>query len=305
LEDNRAFGVEFLKIHNWISSPALRQIADFAKANNVYLTGHVPLGMTTVAAIDAGMTILEHVRMRPSEIGSDPEVEARYPIDLLIMQRENHWASFDPTSPAAQRTLDAWAKRKDRFFVDPTLAVHEALAYGDDEKWTQGPDMPLVSPAMRHQWNNGEAKRYGDMSAEEYGLAKKAAAAQGTFIGLAHARGIRILTGTDTPVNWVVPGVSLLHELELLVAGGLSPVDAIRASTGRAAEALRNDQRGVIAPGKVADLVIAQGNVASDIRNVRQIEKVLLAGQVHERAALLEEAARYAAKHSAQTSEHP
>jgi hypothetical protein len=64
LENNLAFGVDFLKIHNWISSEGLKQIAGFAAKNNLYLTGHVPLSMTSIAAIDRGMTILEHVRKR-------------------------------------------------------------------------------------------------------------------------------------------------------------------------------------------------------------------------------------------------
>ena len=127
LENNLAFGVDFLKIHNWISSDGLKQIADFARANNLYLTGHVPLSMSSITAIDAGMTILEHVRVMPFEILDDPSLVAMFPLDQLVMHRTGSWHYYDPKGASATRTIAEWEKRKDKFFVDPTLAVQEAL----------------------------------------------------------------------------------------------------------------------------------------------------------------------------------
>jgi hypothetical protein len=302
LENNYAFGIDFIKIHNFVSSFALKQIADFAKAHDLYLTGHVPIGGTSVGAIDAGMTILEHVRLRPSEMNDDPDVMARFPMDLLIMERENHWALVDFQSPTAQKTIGAWAKRKDRFFVDPTLVVHTALAHGDDPSWTDGPEVRLTSAALQQQWKSDAAKQYGNLGPDDYALAKKAAVNQGKFIGLVHAKGVRVLTGTDTPVNWVVPGASLLREIELLVQGGLTPIEAIQSSTGMVAQALRTKDRGTIAAGQTADLVIVNGNVATDIKSIEHIEKVVLGGRVYERQQLLDEAAKLAAADTARTT---
>lgn len=299
LETNYAFGVDFIKIHNFISSFALKQIADFARAHDIYLTGHVPIGGTTVAAIDGGMTILEHVRLRPSEMSDDPDVMAKYPMDLPIMERENHWAAVDFQSEPAQKTIAAWAKRKDRFFVDPTLVVHTALAYGDDPSVTDGLEIRLASPATQRSWKSDAVKHYGNLSPSDYALAKRAALNQGKFIGMVHAKGVRVLTGTDTPVNWVVPGASLLHEIELLVKGGLTPVEAIRSSTGLVAQALRTKDRGLIAAGQTADLVIINGNVAADITAIRRIEKVMLGGHLYDRAQLLDDAAKLAAADTA------
>ena len=71
----------------------------------------------------------------------------------------------------------------------------------------------------------------------------------GRFIGAAQARGVRVLAGSDFGMAWVVPGVSLHRELEMLVEGGLTPVEAVRAATGRAAEALRRRDRGTVLAG--------------------------------------------------------
>ncbi len=116
-----------------------------------------------------------------------------------------------------------------------------------------------------------------------------------TFVKMAHDRGVRLLTGSNFLVAGVVPGPSLHRELEILVEVGLSPVEAIHCSTGLAAESLRVSDRGLIAPGQVADLVIVDGNLADDITVLDQIEQVMLAGRLYQRKELLEEAARLAA----------
>ena len=74
----------------------------------------------------------------------------------------------------------------------------------------------------------------------------------------AHRRGIRIAMGTDCPMQ---PHGTNLRELELLVACGLTPLEALQAGTGTAAELLGlGDEIGRIAPGLVADLVVVDGD---------------------------------------------
>ena len=126
--------------------------------------------------------------------------------------------------------------------------------------------------------------------------AKAAVAGMVAFVGLAHGRGIRIVTGSDAAGGppWVVAGDSLHRELELLVQAGLSPVEAIRCATGAAAKALRAPDRGTIRAGNLADLVIVRGNLAENIAVIREIEQVILDGVLYERAQLLEEASRWA-----------
>jgi dienelactone hydrolase len=294
LEEEGAFGVDFLKVHNFVSSRSLTQIAGFGRAHGLYVTGHVPLGMTSVAAIDAGLTILEHLRLRAWEVIDDPETLARYPMDIPLVAREGFWAGVDSASPAVARTLAALERRRDRFFLDPTLVVAEAAANNDDPGTIDRPEVTLVSQRLRQTWLANRGTRFGAITAADYERARRAVLPQSRFVARARARGIRILTGTDTPEPWVVPGASLLRELELLVQGGLSPVEAIQASTGTAARALRNAVRGVLTPGQAADLVIVSGNVAADIHAIRKIERVMIGGRLYDRAALLRDASKLA-----------
>ncbi len=90
------------------------------------------------------------------------------------------------------------------------------------------------------------------------GLAPEVAGRHRDAVRRAHRRGIRIAMGTDCPVQ---PHGENLRELELLVACGLTPAEALRSGTGIAAELLGlEDQIGRIAPGLVADLVVVDGD---------------------------------------------
>jgi imidazolonepropionase-like amidohydrolase len=102
-----------------------------------------------------------------------------------------------------------------------------------------------------------------------------------------HHAGVRILAGTDTPMPLVYPGFSLHDELQLLVASGLTPAEALRAATQAPAEFLGIDaDAGSIAAGKRADLVLLNANPLDDIKNTRTIRAVVLNGRLFDRAAL-------------------
>jgi imidazolonepropionase-like amidohydrolase len=68
-------------------------------------------------------------------------------------------------------------------------------------------------------------------------------------------------------------------EVEMMVKAGLTPMQAIVASTGNAATVSRLDQLGTLAVGKAADLLVLDANPLQDIRNLRQINSVWIAGR--------------------------
>jgi imidazolonepropionase-like amidohydrolase len=95
--------------------------------------------------------------------------------------------------------------------------------------------------------------------------------------------GVPILAGTDCheePDSFfeVKHGESLHQELELLVEAGVSVVDALRAATILPAEHFRLNDRGAIAEGKRADLVLLREDPTKDIRATRSIDRVWCGG---------------------------
>ncbi|WP_327002946.1 amidohydrolase family protein [Dactylosporangium sp. NBC_01737] len=145
----------------------------------------------------------------------------------------------------------------------PTLVMMEALT------------APSTSPQMLAQWA---------MPGASYDSARASVAA-------AYSAGVPILAGTDTNTDAESAGNysfgdSLHHELELLVDAGLSNVDALRAATVLPAACFGLTDRGVIAPGRRADLILVDGDPLHDIRAVRSISRVWCGGVEHTPARL-------------------
>jgi imidazolonepropionase-like amidohydrolase len=99
--------------------------------------------------------------------------------------------------------------------------------------------------------------------------------------------GVPILAGTDCPNPYVYPGFSLHDELGLLVHAGLTPAEALRTATINPARFLGlTDSLGVVATGKVADLVLLDGNPLQDIANTKRIRAVIQGGRLLDRSTL-------------------
>jgi imidazolonepropionase-like amidohydrolase len=94
------------------------------------------------------------------------------------------------------------------------------------------------------------------------------------------AAGIPIGVGTDAGVGGTYHGWSTLHEMELLVASGLTPIEAITAGTSTSARLIgEDDQRGTITPGMIADLLLVKGSPDQDIHEIENTSAVFLGGQ--------------------------
>jgi imidazolonepropionase-like amidohydrolase len=77
-----------------------------------------------------------------------------------------------------------------------------------------------------------------------------------------------------------VPGFSIQHELEIMVAAGLTPYDALRAGTVNVAVYFgEEDAGGTIAEGKRADLVLVEGDPLADIGNMARRAGVMVGGR--------------------------
>jgi imidazolonepropionase-like amidohydrolase len=90
---------------------------------------------------------------------------------------------------------------------------------------------------------------------------------------------VRLLAGTDAPIPSIVPGWSLHDELQLMVAAGLTPYEALRSATANAAEFLLERDAGIIAAGNRADLILLDRNPLADISATSQRAGVMVRGR--------------------------
>jgi imidazolonepropionase-like amidohydrolase len=97
------------------------------------------------------------------------------------------------------------------------------------------------------------------------------------------AAGVPILAGSDAPNVGTAHGASIHREMELLVSAGLSPIEALAAATSNPARAFGLPDRGRIAPGLRADLVLVEGDPGQDVTATRNILRIWKAGHPVER----------------------
>lgn len=151
-------------------------------------------------------------------------------------------------------------------FITPTLTVIEAYA------GRPGTSGLLDVPAFRGLLSQPAI----DTIRAQFGQDRTAsidANVKTTLFMLAKA-GVPILAGTDSgnPATWY--GISMHRELELLVNAGLTPVQALTAATSAPAKAYQLLDRGHIAKGMKADLLLVEGDATRDILSTRMIVEV-------------------------------
>jgi hypothetical protein len=99
--------------------------------------------------------------------------------------------------------------------------------------------------------------------------------------------GVQFLAGTNGPSTNSFPGFSLHQELELLVKGGFTPLQALQTATFNPALYMAKlDKYGVVERGRIANMVLLEANPLSDIRNTQKISGVVLRGTYLSRSEL-------------------
>ena len=148
-------------------------------------------------------------------------------------------------------------------FVTPTLTVVESTAGVPSGKALIG-DAHLA-PYLRADEVENLGKSFPTKLDFKHALAA---------VGQLAKAGVPILAGTDSPNPGTTHGASIHRELELLVSAGLSPTAALTAATATPARIFGLKDRGRIAPGLRADLVLVKGDPTTDILATRDIQKV-------------------------------
>jgi imidazolonepropionase-like amidohydrolase len=290
-------GVDFIKVQSILSRAAYFAIAGAAKREHVAFVGHVPDRVTAMEASDAGQKSIEHLTGVLRACASD---EPR-------LMREQFQAGSRYATPSGSHALEvAWERElaatqsdrntaqliatmlRNRTWQVPTLILLREDAYPTAESRGATEDtLKFVPHSIAQKWEQGAEKQDEFATQAEFALREKLLARSMQVVKQMVAAGVPIMAGTDSAAPYVVPGFALHEEMGLLVRAGLTPMQTLQAATKNPAEFLgKLESQGTIEKGKIADLVLLDGDPLADIENVERIRGVFVRGKLLDRGAL-------------------
>src|SRR5436190_10326431 len=273
-------GATSFKVYMHITRAELSAVIETAHRRRLKVTGHLcSIGFREAAAL--GIDDLEHGLLVDTEF-----VPGKAP-DTCPPQADRNQALASlgvESQPVQEMIRDLIAHH---VAVTSTLPVFETWVYPRpplEERVLQAlvPEALYDYLSQRAGFNNEKA-----IAANSSDL-KKEMQFERDF---AKAGGL-LLAGEDpTGYGGVLPGFGDQREVELLVEAGFTPVEAIHIATSNGAEFLGElDRIGTLAVGKLADIVVVQGDPSANIKDVEKVEIVFKDGIGYDSAKLIESA---------------
>jgi cytosine/adenosine deaminase-related metal-dependent hydrolase len=279
----QGLGVEVIKIHNAVPRDAFFALAGEARQRGIPFAGHVPMTVEPAEAAKAGQRSVEHIATLV-----EGTYRTRFPSEAAAYEGMPRWVEEEVPR------LAAIFARQGTWFV-PTIAAYEVRARRGELAVSPDPRLRYASPALQKFWDASFPITDRDRDPNNSALRRRFVELGLEMTRRMHEAGVAIAVGSDLAARDVLPGFSVHDELALLVAAGLSPLEAIQAATVEGARLLdMAGSQGTIAPGKTADLVLLEGDPLAEIRNTGRIAAVVLRGRLLEREdldRLLEQAA--------------
>jgi imidazolonepropionase-like amidohydrolase len=259
-----------IKIYSSIKPELVPIIADAAHARGLRVSGHVPAFMSAQQFIEAGADEMQHLNFVVLNFLADSVQETRN------MQRftavAEHAREFGPDDPRVKQFV-ALLKRH-HTVLDPTMNAFESLFYGDAAAITPGLEdiVPRFPAQVRRQMVSGAlAVPKGKEAAY-----REAFPAMQRLLKALHDAGIPIIPGTDA-----LAGYSLQHELELYERAGIPAPQVLRMATLTSAQVIGADnERGTIAAGKLADMILVDGDPSVRVADLHKVSVVIKGGKL-------------------------
>jgi imidazolonepropionase-like amidohydrolase len=267
-----------MKIYNSIRPELIPIITAEAHAHGMTVTGHIPVHVLANEAVRAGYDGIEHINMLFLNFFATHDTDTRDTTRFTLVG--DHAAELDLKSAPVREFLALL--KEHHTIIDPTADAFEDLFAAVPGKITPG--LEALVARMPATVQRGFLAGGLPLSGDKHALYLRSWAKMLAMIKLVHDEGILEVAGTDT-----IAGLMLTHELALFVQAGISPAAALKMATLDAARALGVDKTtGSITPGKVADLVVIDGDPVARIDDITHVVTTMKAGTVFTSAPLYE-----------------
>ena len=264
-----ARGYPQLKIYNSFPKEHLAATVAYAKSRGMRVSGHVPAFLRAEDVVKAGYDEIQHVNQLMLNFFVKPTDDTRT-LARFYLVADNAKALDLDSAPV--RDFIASLKAND-VAIDPTLSVFEDFTFRSGDTH---PAMAAIASHLPVSTRRSLRTNSFDVPADKLELYRASYQRMLDFVARAHEAGVEIVAGTD----WI-PGFVLHRELELLVKAGIPAPEVLRIATRNGARFTRQpDSLGAIAPGRLADLVVVDGDPTKDISAVRKTLLTIKDGRV-------------------------
>lgn len=271
IENYHSKGYQQIKLYSSIDPSWVKPLAEKTHELGMRLSGHIPSYMIAEQAINAGYDEIQHANMIALNFMSDT-IDTRTPLRFSMIAEHNHKLDFESDS---FKNFVALLKEKD-VVVDPTVSIFEGMLVTKAGQ----PDPSFESILDRLPLSIQRGFYSGGLPIPE-GKDAQYKASYDKLLGIVkqlHDNGITIVPGTDS-----MAGFGLHTELENYVRAGISAADVLQIATLTSAKVCGAEERlGSIEEGKLADLILVDGDPTKNISEIRKIELTIKDGKLYD-----------------------
>jgi hypothetical protein len=259
-----------IKIYSSVKPELVPIIADAAHARGLRVSGHVPAFMTARQFVAGGADEIQHLNFIVLNFLFDTVKDTRGTTRFTAVAE--HASQLGPDNPQVQQFI-AYLKAH-HTVLDPTMSIFEGMFCGDPAAVTPG--LEQIAPRLPPQIRRGLLSEALVPPQGQEAAYRAAFPAMLKLLKGLNDAGITIIPGTDS-----LAGYTLLHELELYERAGIPAPQVLRMATLTSAQVIGVDrERGVIAPGKLADLILVDGDPSVHVSDLHRITLVMKEGHV-------------------------
>ena len=271
VREQHAAGYDLLKLHPGLKRDVFDAIVATAHELDIPFAGHVSADVGLNPALDAGQASIDHLDGYAEALagfGDGFSAQESGLFGLGLTDRLD--VSKIPTLAEATRKAGVWNV--------PTQSLLEHLLSSEDaDEMAKRPELKYMPAATVAQWVDAVKGTQAEL--EDARQAQRYLEARRSLIHALHESGAGLLLGSDAPQIFNVPGFSIHHELQALVASGLTPYDALESGTKNPAVYFGADDWGTVAEGNSADLILLEANPLEDVANVARRAGVMVRGR--------------------------
>jgi imidazolonepropionase-like amidohydrolase len=268
VEDLKRQGVDFIKVGDTLERDTYFAVANESKRLGIPFVGHLPVVVSASEASRAGQRSIEHFGSAGFQGLLIACSKNEQKLRAVVSQLMSAAAAGGPAPDATIFGRDFLSRLVDTYDTRKAAALFALFA--KNRTWNVPTLVAVRSVFDAHRPN---------MNASDLAAAERVWEKDLQMLTAMKDAGVPLLAGTDVPFGTSTP--PLFDELILLVKAGLTPMEALQAATRNAAMFLgRSRTEGTVERGKLANLVVLDGNPLTDIANIARVSAVVQAGRL-------------------------